>query len=735
MNQAQRRRLRMRCLLLLAPLLVAGTPSPFSATRGLVLAAAPTHLAFLPLPLEITKGRCVPITVEARDSSGAPASPGNPVTIKLGASLMGGTYFASNTCQQSAISSVVLPGNAERAQMWFKAAGLGSLMLTASDGLFGMIDALSVPLSVVVSPTERLAFDPLPPAVMAGQPINITVRALTGQGFVATGYAGTIRFTSMDRGAVLPQDYTFNPSVDAGIKTFSVVFGTGGTWNLVAEDVSNENLRASAASIPVRAEAATSLEIAGLPSQAFRGTPLTFHVLALDANGAPGAVRGNLLFRSDDASASLPPDGPLQPSYTVTFNSTGPTTLSVTDSTGSADSFIAPITIMDAQARSVAVTPSFAQKRTCENATLTLAVTDGLGPMSVSLCRDDGHAAIPVVVTNFTNVVMTDRCVTGSFEGSAEVEWVSKQRDEVPFKVYGATTSNQVMVSWRPEPDPELTSFDFLSTSEEVPKLPVATGEHKLQLQLSDTCPEPKPLALPPGVISFEASPGLSLSSSNADTPGRWVISVTLPECPADPTQALAIWPTLNGRELTRPDGGRLEQLVQPKCPPIVELSISGPGDGERVQPGGLVELEVELSNKGQVPVVNGLLMVSAEGLDVLEARLAGESEPLTPHEEGFIIPELLPGAKVKVKLKAQATTNLQQEMNAKVRYVDANGNEITQPRDVGLGKPDPGVDVGCGCHAASLPGQLFPWLALLLAASRPWDRSRRLRRGERIDR
>src|SRR5690242_20443864 len=111
MNQAQSRRLRMRCLLLLAPLLVAGTPSPFPATRGMVLATTPTRLVFLPLPPEILKGQCVPVTVEARDGSGAPAAPGSPVTIKLGSSILGGTFFASNTCQQPGISSVLLPGS------------------------------------------------------------------------------------------------------------------------------------------------------------------------------------------------------------------------------------------------------------------------------------------------------------------------------------------------------------------------------------------------------------------------------------------------------------------------------------------------------------------------------------------------------------------------------------------------------------------------------------------------
>jgi hypothetical protein len=735
MNQAQSRRHRMRCLLLLTPLLVAGTPSPFPAARSLMLAAAPTRLAFLQLPPEITKGQCVPITVEARDGSGVPSSPGSPLTIKLASSLLGGAFFASNTCQQSAISSVILPENAERVQVWFKASLLGLVTLTASDGVLGLDDALSLPLSVVINPTVRLELRNVPPSAMTGQTLNITVEARDSLGFVATGYSGTLHFTSTDRSAVLPPDYTFTPSVDSGRKTFPVTFQTGGTWDLVVQDVSNANLRASASNIPVRGAAATHLEIANLPLQTFRGRPLSFQVLALDADGNPGSVRGNLAFTSSDSGASLPPEGPLQPSYTVTFDTTGPQTLTVTDTTSSAAAGTVSITVLEAQSRSVEVTPPSTQKPTCERAKLTLEVTDGLTePVSVSLCRPNNHSAIPVTATHFTDWVMTDQCVTGTFSGQAEVEWVSTERDEVPFMLYGAESSNSVTVSWIPEPKLEPTSFVFLDTSEDIPRLPVDTGEHTLRLQLSDTCPNPKPLALPPGVLSFSASPPLSIStSSNPDIPGQWLVSVTLPECPADATMPLAIWPTLNGRALTKPDGGRFERLVQPKCPPVVKLSISSPGDGEQVEPGGLVEFEVELSNEGQEPVLNGVLMVSAEGLNVLEARVDGD--PLTPQDGGFVIPELLPGTKVKVKVKAQATTNLEQQLNVEVWYADAEGTKLTPLQEVGLDRSGLGVDVGCGCHAASLPSQLLPWLALLLAASRPWDRSRRLRRGERIDR
>jgi hypothetical protein len=304
--------------------------------------------------------------------------------------------------------------------------------------------------------------------------------------------------------------------------------------------------------------------------------------------------------------------------------------------------------------------------------------------------------------------------------------------EAVEFRLYG-TTAQPVTAHWTPEPKPELTSFVFLDASEDIPKLPVSIGERKLQLNLSDTCDQP---LVPPRdmVLSFNTTSPLSVSATySPDNPGQWLVSAKLPECPDDPAQPLVIRPTVNGSELSLPDGEKVERFVRARCASAVELSIHSPDNGTKVEPGAQVDFEVKLSNKGPQPILNGILMVSAEGLTVIEARLEGEPRP--PESGGFVIPELLPGETVEVKLKTQATTNLEQIMNAKVWFVDADGAELTPQQAVDLTLGSLGVDVGCGCHAASLPSQLLPWLALLLAASRPWDRSRRLRRGERIDR
>jgi hypothetical protein len=57
------------------------------------------------------------------------------------------------------------------------------------------------------------------PAAFAGAAHSVTVTALDAYGNVATGYRGTVHFTSSDTKAGLPADYTFT-GADAGVHVF-----------------------------------------------------------------------------------------------------------------------------------------------------------------------------------------------------------------------------------------------------------------------------------------------------------------------------------------------------------------------------------------------------------------------------------------------------------------------------------------------------------------------------------
>ena len=64
---------------------------------------------------------------------------------------------------------------------------------------------------------------------------NVTVTAQDAFGNVATGYTGTVHFTSSDAQAVLPANYTFTGG-DAGTHVFSVTLKTAGTQSITATD-------------------------------------------------------------------------------------------------------------------------------------------------------------------------------------------------------------------------------------------------------------------------------------------------------------------------------------------------------------------------------------------------------------------------------------------------------------------------------------------------------------------
>ncbi len=61
-----------------------------------------------------------------------------------------------------------------------------------------------------------------PATASAGAPFALTVTAQNPNNSTATGYRGTVHFTSSDSHAVLPPDYTFTPG-DAGVHTFTGV--------------------------------------------------------------------------------------------------------------------------------------------------------------------------------------------------------------------------------------------------------------------------------------------------------------------------------------------------------------------------------------------------------------------------------------------------------------------------------------------------------------------------------
>jgi hypothetical protein len=84
-------------------------------------------------------------------------------------------------------------------------------------------------------------------------------KPLIAYGNVATGYAGTLHFTSSDPQAILPLDYTFT-AADQGTHTFAVTLKTAGTQTVTAADSANAAIQ-SHGSLQVNPGAVTQFSL------------------------------------------------------------------------------------------------------------------------------------------------------------------------------------------------------------------------------------------------------------------------------------------------------------------------------------------------------------------------------------------------------------------------------------------------------------------------------------------
>jgi hypothetical protein len=172
----------------------------------------------------------------------------------------------------------------------------------------------------------------------AGTPFSVTVTAYDANNQVATGYRGTIHFTTADhgQGVVIPTDYTFT-STDNGVHIFQpVTLVTAGPQTLSINDTSSlPNMVGASTTVTVTPSAALALSLTGFPSPVTAGTAGMFTVSAIDAYGnlATG-YNGTVRFTSSDSQAGLPIVGLITNgtgSFTATLKTAGSQSLTATD--------------------------------------------------------------------------------------------------------------------------------------------------------------------------------------------------------------------------------------------------------------------------------------------------------------------------------------------------------------------------------------------------------------------
>ena len=103
----------------------------------------------------------------------------------------------------------------------------GTQSLTATDTANGLVASDT---GIMVTPAAASIFNltGYPSPTNAGLAGSFTLTARDAFGNLATGYTGTVHFTSSDGIASLPANYTFT-SADAGVHTFNATLKTAGT--------------------------------------------------------------------------------------------------------------------------------------------------------------------------------------------------------------------------------------------------------------------------------------------------------------------------------------------------------------------------------------------------------------------------------------------------------------------------------------------------------------------------
>jgi hypothetical protein len=267
-------------------------PTPIAAQTSTLVTTGASGFRITPSVNPAVAGTAFTITVSARDDAGN-VVPG----------FTGLVHFTSTD------PAGTLPGDytftaADRGVHTFnvtlKTAGSRSLGVAA-----GVLTG-SAPLTVNPAAASRLTLGGFPTSVTAGTVGMVTVTAFDPYGNVASGYTGTLHFTSTDGQAALPANYTFL-AADQGVHTFNVTLRTAGSWTVTATDTVTGSLTATQSGITVTPAATSRLTVAGFPASVTAGVPGTATVTALDAYGnLTPAYRGSVRFSSTDLQAVLP---------------------------------------------------------------------------------------------------------------------------------------------------------------------------------------------------------------------------------------------------------------------------------------------------------------------------------------------------------------------------------------------------------------------------------------------
>jgi len=360
----------------------------------LVNPAALAALQITPGSGTVTAGSVLNLTVTATDTFGNRI---NNVSLR--------THFTSSDASATlpADYTFVPADNGSHAfPVTLKTAGSQTVTVTATSPA-SMGAAPGDRLFLSISGTATFMVNPAAASILqlsgmaspttAGSQTSVTVTAKDPYGNTATGYAGTIRFTSTDTQATLPANYTY-VAADNGLHAFTnaVVLKTAGNQTVTATDTSTSTITGNQ-SVMVNPGATTSLQVSGISNPSTAGVPSDVTVAAKDpfGNTTPAYI-GTIRFTSSDAKASVPGNYTFVPadsgSHTfaagVILRSPGSQSVTAADTTTSTITGSQTVTVNPGPAASLQVTGIANPSSAGVSSNLTVTALDAGGNTATS---------------------------------------------------------------------------------------------------------------------------------------------------------------------------------------------------------------------------------------------------------------------------------------------------------------------------------------------------------------
>jgi titin len=250
--------------------------------RGVFEIIAPgpaTTLTATPNPTAVTAGKSVNVTVEAFDALGYQAT-----------AYTGTVQFSSTDVQAGLPTNYPFTAADNGLHVFavtLKTAGMQTV--TVQDTVNSGLKATTVGILVNPAAAKKLKVAGFPKSTVSGAAHSVTVTAVDAYGNVATGYTGTIHFTTSDPSSQvkLPHDYTF-AAADQGVHKFpnGVTLITVGTQTIVATDTVKKT---------ITGQEKVTVTAASLIRSAFRRseTPGPAFVFGLGVAGLEGEHAGD----------------------------------------------------------------------------------------------------------------------------------------------------------------------------------------------------------------------------------------------------------------------------------------------------------------------------------------------------------------------------------------------------------------------------------------------------------